>query len=163
MRRILLYAALLTLLPTLVLAQGTAGPTPPGAVAVVLPAERSDAATSVQHSHTTGATMTLTAGAIGSPSQSIYITGIDISNCEGATTVTVANPTYITTTGINGSPQYQVGSGPGTAPGVCSPTQSITFSAPLKSQTPGTSVTIVMPAFITNQTVSVNVYYRLGY
>lgn len=153
--------ALVLSVPTVTWAQGTQGPTSPGGIPVVLPVERGDAATNVQHSHTTGATLTLSAGAAGGPSQSIYITGLDISNCQG-TAVTAAAPTYITTTGINGAPQYQVGSGPATA-GTCTPVSTIQFTAPLKSQTPGTNITFVMPAFITNQVVSVNVYYRLGW
>lgn len=120
--------------------------------------QRLDAALAAQHSHTSAATLTLAAP----PGQYVYITGLDISNCEGATTVTVAAPTYITTTGISGSPQYQVGSGPGTAPGVCSPTPPIDFATPLKSQTAGTNVTFVLPTFITNQTISLNVYYTTG-
>jgi hypothetical protein len=137
------------------------GPTPPGATAVVLPIERSDAAKLVQHSHTTGATLTLSAGAANSNTQSIYIDEIDISNCQGSA-VTPAAPTFITTTGINGNPQYMIGSGPATA-GACSPTAVVNFVSPLKSATPGTNVTFVLPAFITNQTISVNVAYHLGY
>jgi hypothetical protein len=152
----------LLLAPALVFAQAQAGPMPPGALGtVVLPVERSDAATNVQHSHTTGGTITLSAGIAGSSTQSIYVTGLDISNCQG-TAVTAAAPTYITTTGINGSPQYQVGSGPATA-GTCTPTSVINFTAPLKNATPGTNITVILPAFITNQVISVNVYYRLGY
>lgn len=142
-------------------AQGTPGPTPPNGVPVVGTVERADAATNTQHSHATGVTLTLTAGAAGTATQSIYVTGIDISNCQG-TAVTAAAPTYITTTGLNGNPQYQIGSGPATA-GTCSATSSVQFTAPLKSATPGTNVTFILPSFITNQVVSVNVYYRLGY
>jgi hypothetical protein len=158
-----LFAVLLLLIPSALLAQGTPGPTPPGAVSVVTPVERSDAATNVAHSHTTGGTLTLSAGAAGGPTQTIYITGIDVSNCQSTTGVTAAVPTYITTTGINGSPQYQLGSGPATSPGLCQPTAFLSFTAPIKSQTPGTNVTFILPAFATNQVVSVNVYYRLGY
>lgn len=161
MKRFLLTLLVLTASSAPVWAQATQGPTSPGAIPVVMSTERPDAATNVQHSHTTGATITLSAGAAGGPSQTVYITGLDISNCQG-TAVTAAAPTYITTTGINGAPQYQVGSGPATA-GLCTPTSSIQFTAPLRSQTPGTNVTFVMPAFITNQVVSVNVYYRLGW
>lgn len=161
MRRVFASLFLLLGLSSAAFAQATQGPTPPGAVGVALPAERSDAATNVQHSHTTGATITLTAGTPGGPQQSIYVTGLDISNCQGSA-VTAAAPTYITTTGINGSPQYQVGSGSATA-GLCTPTSVLTFTAPLKSATPGTNITFILPSFITNQVVSVNVYYRLGY
>lgn len=162
MKQIIL-ALILVLAPRAAFAQNAqVGPAPPGATSVVLPVERPDAATNVQHSHSSAATITLSAGAVGGPSQSIYIVGIDISNCQGASAVAAANPTYITTTGVNGSPQYQIGSG-AVAAGACAPTQTISFSAPIKSASPGTNVTFVMPSFITNQTVSVNVYYRLGY
>lgn len=161
-RIVLVFLIALALLPARAFAQAQSGPTPPGALGVVvLPVERSDAAAAVGHSHTTGATITISAGTAGSPTQSVYITGLDISNCQG-TAVTAAAPTYITTTGLNGSPQYQVGSGPATA-GTCTPTSVINFTAPLKSATPGTNVTFVLPSFITNQVISVNVYYRLAY
>lgn len=109
-------------------------------------------ATDSVHSHTSAATLTLTAAT----GLSIYITGVDISNCAGATAVTAANPTYITTTNLTGSPQYQVGSG--VTAGLCQPA-SYSYAAPLKSTTAGTNVTFVLPTFATNQTVSVNVHY----
>lgn len=143
-------------------AQAQAGPTPPGSLGtVVSPVERSDSATNVQHSHSSGATITLTAGSAGTNTQSIYITGLDITNCAGASAVTAAAVAFITTTGLNGSPQYMFGSG--TTAGTCWTSPTPSFTAPLKSATPGTNVTFVLPAFATNQTLSVNVYYRLGY
>lgn len=162
MKRALLVLTVLLASTSAYAQNAQVGPAPPGSTPVVLPVERPDAATNTQHSHSTGATITLSAGTVGGPSQSVYITGIDISNCQGASAVTAATPTYITTTGVNGSPQYQVGSGSATA-GLCSPTQTIAFTAPLKSASPGTNVTFVMPTFATNQTISVNVYYRLGF
>jgi hypothetical protein len=116
---------------------------------------RNDAATAVGHSHSSAATITLTP----TTGQYIYVTGLDISNCETGTTVAVAAPTYVTTTNITGAPQYQVGSGPGTSPGVCSPVSVIGFTTPLRSTAVTTAVTFVLPTFITNQIVSVNVYY----
>ena len=163
MRRILILCSAALLWAAPLFAQGTPGPTPAGAVVTVMPVERPDAATNVQHSHSTGATLTLTAGPAGTSTQSVYITGLDISNCQSTTGVTAAAPTYITTTGLNGSPQYQLGSGPATSPGLCQPVSVINFTAPLKSATPGTNVTFVLPAFATNQVVSLNVYYRLGW
>lgn len=156
MKRLLGLVFALALLATPVRAQSTGDTT---ATRVQQSAQRLDAAVQVQHSHTSAATLTLTVPG----DQFVYITAIDISNCEGGTTVAVANPTYITSTGINGSPQYQIGSGPGTAPGVCSPMPIMNFSTPLRSQTAGTNVTFVLPTFATNQTVSVNVYYRTGF
>jgi hypothetical protein len=161
MKRLLILCSAVLLLAAPLFAQGTPGPTPAGAVVTVQPVERADAATNVQHSHSTGATLTLTAGPAGSSTQSIYITGLDVTNCQGSA-VTAAAPTYITTTGLNGSPQYMTGSGPAAA-GTCSPASVISFSAPLKSSSPGTNVTFVLPAFVTNQVISLNVYYRLGW
>lgn len=111
--------------------------------------------TAAAHSHSTGATITITPPA---GNDFIYITGIDISNCAGAA-VTPAAPTYITTTNITGSPQYQVGSGAGT--GLCQPA-SYDFSTPLRAAVLGTAVTFVLPSFVTNQVISVNVYYYTG-
>jgi len=162
MKRVLYLTLALWVLPTLAFAQAQSGPLPPGSLGTVqLPVERADSATNVQHSHSSAATITLSSGPAGSATQSIYITGMDITNCQGSA-VTAAAPTFITTTGVNGSPQYMVGSGPATA-GTCTPTSYIAFTAPLKSSSPGTNVTFVLPTFITNQTVSVNVYYRLAY
>jgi len=145
------------------MAQATSGPAVNGAIPVVNSVERADAATAAAHSHTSAATITISPGPAGSLTQSVYVTGIDISNCQSTTGVTAAAPTYITTTGINGSPQYQLGSGPATSPGLCQPVSVINFTAPLKSQTPGTNVTFVLPTFATNQVISVNIYYRLGW
>lgn len=161
MKRLILTICFTLAFTAMVFGQATQGPTSPGAVPIAPPAERADAATLIQHSHSSAGTITLSAGPAGTATGSIYVTGLDISNCQGSA-VTAAAPTYITTTGLNGSPQYQVGSGPATA-GTCTPTSVISFSAPLKSATSGTNVTFVLPSFIANQTVSVNVYYRLGY
>jgi hypothetical protein len=118
-------------------------------------ATRPDSATAVGHSHTTGATITLTPTA----GQFVYVTGLDISNCQTTTGVTPAAPTYITTTNITGAPQYQLGTGALTAPGTCTPTSVMEFSTPVRSAAVTTAVTFVLPAFATNQVVSVNVYW----
>lgn len=116
-----------------------------------------DWAQAAQHSHTSAAVITLTAA----PNQFIYVTGMDISNCMGAAIAAAAAPTYITTAGLTGSPQYQIGSGPVVA-GTCSPTSTFAFATPLRSTTAGTNVTFTLPTFITNQVVSANVYYYIG-
>lgn len=146
---VLLVVAVVLVAAALLFAQSV-----PGSLVQSSPT-RLDAATNVQHSHTSAATITLTA----SGSQSIYITAIDITDCAG-TTVTAATPLFITTTGITGSPQYMAGT-TGTA-GMCDPATMIAFQEPLKSQTPGTNVTFVLPTFTTQQTISVNVYYYLA-
>jgi hypothetical protein len=125
------------------------------AAAVRIDATRNDAATATGHSHTSAATITLTP----TTGQFVYISGIDITNCEGAVTVTVAAPTFITTTNLTGGPQYMVGSGPGTSPGVCSPAPTLEFTSPVKATAVTTAVTFVLPTFIANQTISLNVYW----
>lgn len=116
-----------------------------------------DWAQAAAYSRTSAATITITAA----PNQFIYVTGLDISNCQGTAIAAAAAPTYVTTTGLTGSPQYQIGSGP-VAAGTCSPTSTFAFAVPLKSTSAGTNVTFVLPTFITNQVVSVNVYYEIG-
>lgn len=127
------------------------------ATKVQFSAQHLDWATAAAHSHTTAATVTITAA----PAMFIYVTGLDVSNCETGTAVGAAAPTYITTTGLTGAPQYQIGSGP-VAAGTCSPTSSFAFATPIKSTTAGTNVTFVLPTFIANQIVSLNVYYYIG-
>lgn len=146
-------AGLLLILPSFALAQVAA----PGATLVQTASTDLQAAIAVGHSHSTGATITITVPA----GQYAYVTGLDISNCQGSA-VTAAAPTYVTTTGLNGSPQWVIGSGPATA-GTCSPTATFAFAKSLKSQTAGTNVTFVLPTFVTNQVVGVNVYYYLGF
>jgi hypothetical protein len=129
---------------------------PTNAQAPSVPQWHKDAATLTGHAHTTGATITIDSVSQG-VNNYIYITGLDIMNCEGAA-VTPAAPTFITTTGLAGNPQYMVGSGAAAA-GSCAQTVSIPFPpGGLRSATKGVSVTFVLPAFVTNQVVSVNVY-----
>jgi len=114
---------------------------------------RLDAALLALSSHSTGATLTLTP--LGS--QSIYIYEIDVTNCAGASAVSAAAQTALTTTNLTGSPQWQIGSG--TTAGLCVQNFVVTYPTGLKSQVPGTPVTVVLPTFATNQTVGVNVVY----
>ena len=142
--------ALLCLVASLTFAQGPTN--------VQQSAQRLDAATTVGTSATSAATITITVPA----NQYFYLTGIDITNCAGASAVTAAAVTTITTTNFAGTtPAWTIGSG--TTAGACQPTISPTFSVPLKSATPGTNVTVVLPTFATNQTVRVNVYGYFGY
>lgn len=134
-------------------------PVPAGSTPVTQSTTILTAASAAVHSHSTGATLTITVPA----NMFAYITGWDLSNCQTTTGVTAAAPTYITTTGIAGSPQFQLGSGAATAPGTCAPTYVVSLAQPVKSQTAGTNVTFVLPAFATNQVVSMNVFYYLGF
>lgn len=129
-----------------------------GTIPVQQAPQRLEAATQASYSRTASATITIT----GTAGFYIVIDAIDIMNCAGATQVTGAAPTYITTTGLTGSPQFQVGSGGGAAGGQCVPVPMPALGpGGLKASTPGTNVTFVLPAFATNQTVSVNVYSHL--
>ena len=146
----LLYSllVLLVLVPALVWSQAY-----PGATFVQQSPTRTDGGAGAGYSRTTGATITLASA----NNQYVYITGIDVSNCAGASNVAAANPTFITTTGLNGSPQYMTGSA--LTAGLCTSTSFTSFATPLKSATAGTNVTFVLPTFAANETISVNVYY----
>lgn len=137
---------------------------PARAQSAQVPSWHADAATLTQHSHTTSATITLTAAGGGCGSCFVYIVGLDIQNCQG-TAVTPAAPTFITTTGLgtvgSTSPQYMLASGAASA-GSCVPVQVNLPPGGLRSAVAGTNVTFVLPAFVTNQVVSVNVLYYLG-
>lgn len=113
-----------------------------------------DAAQLVGTCVTTGCTIT-----VSPPSgQYAYFTNVEMQNCAGATTVTGASPTTITTTNLGGV-AWTVGSG-STAAGQCnSPSPSGSFAGLLKSATAGTAVVFTLPAFATNQTIRLSVYY----
>ncbi len=108
------------------------------------------AATIAGTSQTSAATITIAAVA----GQSFYLTGIDITNCAGASAVTAAAPTNITTTNLPGSPKWMVGSG--ATAGLCQ-TESFAYTKPIKSGA-STATTFVLPTFATNQTINVNVF-----
>jgi hypothetical protein len=113
---------------------------------------RPDAATLIGTSVSSAATITMTPN----PGQSLYVYNVHISNCAGASAVTAAAPTSLTTTNLGGgtTPAWQVGSG--VTAGVCTE-WSDTYPTGLKANTPGTAVTFVLPTFATNQTVRVQV------
>jgi hypothetical protein len=117
-------------------------------------ASLNDGATLTATSSTSAATITLTpTGSTGY----IFIHEIDVTNCAGASAVTAAAVTSITTTNIAGG--YSLTEGSGTTAGACQPTQVILFPKGLRSQNPGTNVTFVLPTFATNQTLRVNVAF----
>lgn len=112
------------------------------------------ASTGYQTSATSAATITVP----GVNGQSIYVTNVEIANCAGAAAVTGAAPTTMSTTNLGGA-AFTIGSG-STAAGQCNaPATNGVFANPLKSASPGTAVTFVLPTFATNQTVRVNVWY----
>jgi hypothetical protein len=124
------------------------------ATAVQHTSTRLDAGTHIDTSVTSAATITLTPNA----GESVYVEEVDAHNCAGASAVTAAVPTTITTTNLVGSPAYTLGSG--SSAGLCTQTLVVQYPFLLKAQTTGTAVTFVMPTFATNQTVRLNVAWR---
>jgi hypothetical protein len=130
-------------------------------------AQQASAPVQQNATHLDAATLYATSGATGGTltfqppgSLSFYLTAIDITNCAGASAVTAAGVTTVTTTNFGNSstagPIWTVGSG--TTAGSCQPTISVSYPGGLKSNTPGLAATIVLPTFATNQTVRVNAY-----
>lgn len=128
-----------------------------GQASVQQSATRLDVGVYVATSTTSAATITITPAA----GQYVYVTGLDVTNCAGATAVTAAAVTLVTSTALGSgtTPVWTVGSG--TTAGACqpSPVNAGVGSTPLKSNTAGTAVTFVLPTFATNQTLRVQVYY----
>lgn len=113
-----------------------------------------DAAAQIATSASTGATLTLTPNG----GEIVYVYELDITNCAGASAVSAAATTAVTTTNLTGAPQFLIGSG--TTAGACAQTFSVEYPTGLKAQAPGTAVTFVLPAFATNQTIRLNVAWR---
>lgn len=112
-------------------------------------------ATTTATSATSAATITIAPTLF---TDSIYVYEVDIQNCAGASAVTAAAVTTVTTTNLAGAVAFTVGSG--VAAGLCQPVQVFAPPTGLKAQAPGLPVTLVLPAFATNQTIRVNVAYR---
>ena len=113
-----------------------------------------DAALQISTSATSAATLTL----VPEPGQSVYVFVIDVQNCAGASAVTAAAPTTVTTTNLRGAPAWTLGSG--VTAGLCTQSFAVPFPTGLKAEAPSLPVTVVLPAFATNQTVRVNVAWR---
>lgn len=147
MTRPITVILLLLLAPVAVLAQSVPGTLTQQAPTLL------DACTSAATSATSGGTITITPPG----GQSVYICSVMIDNCAGPAAVTPTNPASMTTTNITGSPKWFMGTG--VTAGLCQPQGQTIFPRPLKSAVPGTPVTFVLPAFATNQVLSVNVFY----
>lgn len=113
-----------------------------------------DAATKTATSATSAGVLTL----VPNKGESIYVMAVSIQNCAGASAVTAAAPTTITTTNLDGGLAFTVGSG--VAAGLCQPVEMVVFPTGLKAQSPDLPVTFTLPAFVTNQTIRLNVAYR---
>ena len=102
------------------------------------------------------ATLTLTPN----PGESVYVFNVHITNCAGSSAVTAASVTTVTSTNLGGgtTPVWTIASG--VAAGLCQPEVIDVFPTGLKSNTPGTAVTLVLPTFATNQTLRVQVAWR---
>ncbi len=123
-------------------------------------ASRLDVGLFTQTVASTGTTITLTPPA----GQSVYVTQIDFSNCQDATGVAVAVPTFVTSTNLGGilaaaSLSWMMASGVNAGVGSCVQTFSVTYPTGLKALQPGTPVTIIEPAFASHQTIRVTVTY----
>jgi hypothetical protein len=122
---------------------------------MLLPVGSAKAQTALQAgtSVATGGTITFTP-----PSgQYFYTTSVDITNCAGASAVTAAAVTTVTTTNVPGAIAWTVGSG--VAAGLCQPTVYQNFGpGGLKSSAAGTATVFTLPTFATNQTIRMNVY-----
>lgn len=115
-------------------------------------ASRSDVATQVSTTATSATTLTLTP----QNGQYVYVTSIRYTNCAGASAVTAASVTTVTTTNLGGV-TLQMGSG--VAAGLCVQDGVDNFSgAGLRAAAPG-PVTVVTPTYATNQTIRVAVYW----
>lgn len=141
-----LLLALTVLLPSAVSAQGfTPVSIPPDALFPVV-------------KYATNATSNTTLTIAPQSGGYLYIQQISITNCAGAA-VTGAAPLSITSTNLGGgtTPAWTVGTA-GTA-GMCNPVEGYIGAQPMKSNTPGTAVTFVLPTFTTNQVLRINVFY----
>ncbi len=147
MRRWLGILLLLFLMPMLAFGQGTPG------VYIQQTPSMLQAATAVGTSNASTGTITLTPGS----GNFVYITAIEVTNCNGTGAISPATPTFITATNLTGVPAWSVGSG--AAAGLCQPTINQTFSTGLKSIASGTAVVFTMPTFVSNQIVRLNVYW----
>lgn len=116
-------------------------------------ATRSDASTICVSSNTSSGTITFTPPA----GQYVYVSEIDFENGQSTTGVAAAAaPTNVTISNITGAPVWNMASGAATTPGTNTQSFSVLYPSGLKSTTPGTVVTITLPAIITNQFLRVN-------
>lgn len=100
------------------------------------------------------ATITLTP----TSTQFVYIVGVRIQNCAGASAVSAAAVTTITTTNLPTGTAWTLGSG--TTAGACVQDIGDFFGLnAMKATAATTAVTLVLPVFATNQTVRVQVYW----
>ena len=153
-RRLLAFTLILAALafaPAVALAQQNAAATP-----VTLTGARGDNSDRIATTASSATTLTLTP-AVG---EYVYVYYIHISNCAGATAVTAAAVTTVTSTAIgNGTtPAWTMGSG--VTAGLCHQVIDTVFPTGLKGNTAGTAVTFVTPTFETNQTIRLLIGWR---
>jgi hypothetical protein len=109
-----------------------------------------DSVDSITVANASATTYTLNPGS----GQYVYLDWVNVSNCDSATVITPAAPTSITTSNMQGL-TYQIGSGSATA-GTCAQQFTETWPNGFKASAPG-NVTVVMPTFVANQTVTLKI------
>lgn len=109
-------------------------------------------ALSLSTTSSSATTLTLTPAA----NEFVHIAAVTVDNCAGASAVTAAAPTFVTSTNLNG---FTVMVGSGVTAGLCQPTSQLMLGdSPLRAAAAG-AATVVTPTFKTNQTVTVSVYW----
>lgn len=89
--------------------------------------------------------------------QYVYLTEIDFESGQSTTGIAAAAaPTTISISNISGSPLWTMASGAATTPGTNTQTFSVFYPTGLKSQTPGTVVTVTLPTIPGNTFMRVN-------
>jgi hypothetical protein len=89
-----------------------------------------------------------------------YITGISLEECGDSTGTASVNVSY-TTAGINGAPSFGYSSSTANSLSTCT-RHNETFPTPLKSNAPGTNVTVTSPSALTHTGFGIRVYYYLA-
>jgi len=130
------------------------------ASAVQQVATRTDAASICLTSAASAGTITWTPPG----GQFVYVTEIDFQRGENTTGIgSAAAPTTVSISNIQGSPIWDMASGPVTTPGINVETFTVSYPMGLKSAAPGTAVTITLPTIPANTFTRVNACAYYGY
>lgn len=130
-----------------------------GTSAVQQNAQRLDTDATCISSNTSAGTVTFTPPG----AQYVYVTEIDFESGQSTTGIAAAAaPTTISISNISGLPLWTMASGATTTPGTNTQTFSVFYPTGLKSQTPGTGVTITLPTIPGNTFMRVNACAYFG-
>lgn len=123
-------------------------------------ATRSDSASICLTSASSAGTITWTPPG----GQNVYVTEIDFESGQSTTGIAAAAaPTTVSISNIAGSPIWDLASGAATTPGTNTETFSVLYPTGLKSNVPGTAVTITLPTIPANTFIRVNACAYFGY